>query len=64
MIGLYLSSPTEYSLYPYSYIKDNKFDILISGDSLIIQNDNELISYNFDKDFIPNMKVGTDIQTF
>ena len=52
MIGLYLSSPTEYSLYPYSYIKDNKFDILISGDSLIIQNDNELISYNFDKDFI------------
>ena len=52
LLDLYLNNPTEYSLYPYDYINNKNFEIRLNGDSLIIINNNELITYNFKSDFV------------
>lgn len=52
LLDLYLNNPTEYSLYPYDYINNKNFEIRLNGDSLIIINNNELLTYNFKSDFV------------
>jgi len=47
---LYLNNPTEYSLYPYDFIKNKEY--LIDEDSLIVIDNNELLTYYFKNKFI------------
>lgn len=52
LFDLYLNNPTEYSLFPYDYINKKTFQINIKGDSLIIFDKNNLLTYNFKSDFV------------